>query len=103
MKSKSLNQNFEVYFQASLLNIPYDPILQDLAISPRNMSAAEIVEYWLELIETKDVTEWYYVLKMIDIPSLQKTFSGLFTHIMLLDFGYNATVDIARPFMGSLL
>ena len=85
-----------------MLNIPYDPILHDLSISPRNMSAAEIVEYWLDVIETKDVTEWYNDLKIITIPSLQKTFSGLFTHLMLLDFGYNATVDVARPFMGSL-
>ena len=83
-----------------MLNIPYDPILHDLTITPRNMSAAEIVEYWLDIIETKDVTEWYDDLRMIDIPSLQKTFSGLLTHIMLLDFGFNATVDIGRPFMG---
>ena len=84
-----------------MLNIPFDPILHDLTISPRNMSAAEIVEYWLENIEVKDVTEWYKALKIIDIPSLQLTFSGLFTHIMLLDFGYNDTLAIAKPIMGN--
>ena len=86
-----------------MLNIPYDPILHDLSITPRNMSAAEIVEYWLVTFDTKDVSEWYDDLRMIDIPPLQKTFSGLFTHIMLLDFGFNATVDIGRPFMGNTL
>ena len=30
-----------------MTNIPYDPILHDLSISPRNMTSAEIVEYWL--------------------------------------------------------
>lgn len=30
-----------------MVNIPYDPILHDLSLSPREMSAAEIVEYWL--------------------------------------------------------
>ena len=30
-----------------MTNIPYDPILHDLSISPRNMTSAEIVQYWL--------------------------------------------------------
>ena len=30
-----------------MINIPYDPILHDLSLTPREMSAAEIVEYWL--------------------------------------------------------
>ena len=30
-----------------MVNIPYDPILHDLSLTPREMSAAEIVEYWL--------------------------------------------------------
>ena len=33
--------------KASMTNIPYDPILHDLSISPRNMTSAEIVQYWL--------------------------------------------------------
>ena len=53
-----------------MLNIPYDPILHDLTISPRNMSAAEIVEYWLQTIETKDVTEWYEDLKIAVVLSI---------------------------------
>ena len=33
--------------QASMINIPYNPILHDLSLTPRPMSAAEIVEFWL--------------------------------------------------------
>lgn len=54
---------------------------------------------YLEVFDTKDVTEWYEALIEIDIPSLQHIFSGLFTHIMILDFGYNNTIAIAEPFM----
>ena len=36
-----------VIHQAAVENIPYDPILHDLSISPRNMTSAEIVQYWL--------------------------------------------------------
>ena len=36
-----------VLVKASMVNIPYDPILHDLSLTPREMSAAEIVEYWL--------------------------------------------------------
>ena len=54
---------------------------------------------YLEVFDTKDVTEWYEALIEIDIPSLQHIFSGLFTHIMILDLGYNNTIAIAEPFM----
>ena len=36
-----------VLVKASMVNIPYDPILHDLSLTPREMSGAEIVEYWL--------------------------------------------------------
>ena len=36
-----------ILHQASMMNIPYDPILHDLSVTPRDRSAAEIVEYWL--------------------------------------------------------
>merc|ERR1719192_1416934 len=35
-----------ILHQASMVNIPYDPVLHDLSISPRNMTAMEIVEFW---------------------------------------------------------
>ena len=30
-----------------MINIPYNPVLHDLSLTPRPMSAAEIVEFWL--------------------------------------------------------
>ena len=36
-----------ILHQASMTNIPYDPILHDLSPTPRNISAAGIVEKWL--------------------------------------------------------
>jgi len=88
-----------ILHQASLNNIPYDPILHDLSITPRPLSAAEIVEYWLDMLNTKDVTEWSGHFHQIDIPNLMETFSGIFTHIFMLEFGYNTTVTIAVPLM----
>ena len=67
---------------------------------PRNMTAGQIVEYWLEMYETKDVMEWYDHMEVIDMPSLQLSFAGMFGHIMLLEWGYNRTVTIATPFLG---
>ena len=80
--------------------LPYSPVLHDLSLTPRNMRAVEVVEFWLEMYETKDVTEWYDHMELIDMPSLQLCFAGMFGHIMLLEWGYNQTVDIATPFMG---
>ena len=86
--------------QTLLKTVPYNPILHDLSLSPRSMTAEEIVQYWLEMYETKDVMEWYDHMEIIDMPSLQLSFAGMFGHIMLLEWGYNQTVDIATPFMG---
>ena len=66
------------------------------------MSAAEIVDYWLDMFETTDVTEWFEAFHIIDIPPLQKTFSGIFGHILLLEYGFNRTVEIATPIMNLL-
>ena len=103
-------------FKASMTNFPYDPILHDLSISPRNMTSAEIVQYWLgdlslffiqnnwlkisDMFQFKDVTQWNQTLQIVDIPSLQFTFSGIFGHLLMLEFGYNTTLTIAEPFMG---
>ena len=71
-----------------------------MLVSTRNMTAGEIVEYWLDMYETKDVMEWYDHMEIIDMPSLQLSFAGMFGHIMLLEWGYNQTVTIATPFLG---
>ena len=44
-----------------MTNIPYDPILHDLSISPRNMTSAEIVQYWLgdlSFVFLSNITGW---------------------------------------------
>ena len=55
------------------------------------------------MLNTKDVTEWSGHFHQIDIPNLMETFSGIFTHIFMLEFGYNTTVTIAVPLMGNLV
>ena len=89
-----------VLHQTMLASVPFNPVLHDLSLSPRNMTAEEIVKFWLEMYETKDVMEWYDHMEIIDMPSLQLSFAGMFGHIMLLEWGYNQTVTIATPFLG---
>ena len=82
-------------------NIPYDPIIHDLSETPRERSANEIVEYWLDTFQTKNVLMWTDALHSTDIPTISFTFSGIFGHILLLEYGYNTTVSIAEPIMGT--
>jgi len=104
MLQDNISNNLFTYIlhQASMKNIPYDPILHDLSVTPRTMTSEEIVDYWLDMFDTVNVAEWNETLHQVDLPSLQFTFSGIFTHIMLLDFGYNSTVAVALPFMDLL-
>ena len=88
-----------ILHQTLLKTVPYNPILHDLSLSPRNMKAEEIVTYWLEMYETKDVMEWYDHMEIIDTPRIQMSFAGSFGHIMLLEWGLNQTVTIATPLM----
>ena len=52
------------------------------------------------MFQFKDVTQWNQTLQIVDVPSLQFTFSGIFGHLLMLEFGYNTTLTIAEPFMG---
>ena len=52
------------------------------------------------MFKFKDVTQWNQTLQIVDVPSLQFTFSGIFGHLLMLEFGYNTTLTIAEPFMG---
>ena len=54
----------------------------------------------LDMFQFKDVTQWNQTLQIVDVPSLQFTFSGIFGHLLMLEFGYNTTLTIAEPFMG---
>ena len=48
-----------------------------------------------------DVTDWSAHFHIIDIPDLKIVFSGIFGHILLLQFDLNTTIAIAEPFMGN--
>ena len=56
------------------------------------------------MLNTKNVTEWAVAFKEIDddMPTISFTFAGIFGHILLLEFGLNATITIAEPFMGKI-
>ena len=88
-----------ILHQAGLVNVPYNPVLHDLSLTPRNMKAEEVVEYWMEMYETKDVMEWYDHMEIIDMPRIQMSFAGTFGHVMLLEWGFNQTIAIATPLM----
>lgn len=100
--TKSNDLFIYILHQASMINIPYDPILHDLSLTPRVMSAPEIVEYWLDMFDTKPVTQWNAAFEIVDIPGIQKQFSAVFGKILLLEFGYNGTITIATPLMDLL-
>ena len=58
--------------------------------------------FFLEIFSTKDVTEWTPALHDTDIPPITFIFSGILTHLMVLDFGTNTTITIAKPLMGKI-
>ena len=90
-----------ILHQAGLVNVPYNPVLHDLSLTPRPMSAWQTVDYWVEMFDSVDVTEWSQYLDAIDLPRLQMSFAEMFGHILLLEFGYNNTIAIATPIMGN--
>lgn len=57
--------------------------------------------YSLEMVNTQDVSEWSQTFHEIDVPNLMFSFSGILSHIIMLDYGYNTTVEIAVPLMGN--
>ena len=47
-----------------MVNIPYDPVLHDLSITPRNMTAMEIVEFWLgNILPHFQICQMYLLLQ----------------------------------------
>ena len=100
-----------------MTNFAYNSILHDLSFTPREMSAAETVAFWLggsgnffllkyfqqtflEMFQTKNVTEWTETFRAVDLPDLRLTFAGLFGHLLLLQFDFNTTVAITSPLIG---
>ena len=57
-------QNNMFLCKASMVNIPYDPVLHDLSITPRNMTAMEIVEFWLgNILPNFHICQMYLLLQ----------------------------------------
>jgi len=73
-----------IIYQAGVSNIPYNPVIHDLAVQPRSLNAEEIVAVLFDMYETKPVTSWMSICETISMPSLQRTFTGIFGYIMTL-------------------
>jgi len=91
-----------IIYQAGVSNIPYNPVVHDLALEPRPLSAEGIVALLFDMYESKPVSSWMSICNTISMPSLQRTFTGIFGYILtlLLD---PATVDQMVPFFLDLL
>ena len=61
-----------------------------------------MVDYWLEMFNTLPVSEWSEAMTMLDIPILQKTFSGIFGYILMLESDLETTISVATPLMDLL-
>merc|ERR1711936_509573 len=91
-----------VIYQGAVDNIPYDPIIHDLALSPRNMSAAEIVELWLDMYNLP-VEEWFHAADHFNVmPTLQRSFAGIFGYILAVITDLETAIAAATPFMDLL-
>ena len=53
-----------------------------------------------DMFNTLDVADWSAHFHIVDIPDLKFIFSGIFGHILMLQFDLNTTIAIAEPFMG---
>ena len=76
---------FAIY-QAAVANIPYDPIIHDLDYEPRARSAEQAVDAFLDMYDNKPVEEWHQLTSDIDLPSIWKTFGGIFGYILTVLF-----------------
>ena len=56
-----------------------------------------------DMVSTQDVSDWSQTFHEIDVPNIMFSFSGILSHIIMLDYGYNTTVEIAVPLMGNCL
>lgn len=54
------------------------------------------------MVETQDVSEWSQTFHKIDVPNIMLSFSGIISHILMLEYGYNTTVEIAVPLMSNI-
>ena len=83
-----------ILHQVGLVNVPYNPVLHDLSLTPRPMSAWQTVDYWLEMFDSLEVTEWSQYLDAIDLPRLQMSFT------LNWKIGKPTAILFKRPFLG---
>lgn len=57
-------------------------IVTDLSFSPRNMSALQLSEEFINQYMTKPVDEWYDFTKSLDIPDYYLSFAGIVSTIV---------------------
>ena len=92
-----------VIHQAAVANIPYDPIIHDLSYTPREISGEEIVDLWLDMFETLPVEEWYDAAESFNVmPSIQRSFGGIFGYISGLLFDAETAISVTTPFLDAL-
>jgi len=91
-----------IIYQAGVSNIPYNPVIHDLALESRPLSAEGIVDVLFDMYESQPVSSWLTTCNTISMPSLQRTFTGIFGYILtiLLD---PDTVDQMVPVFLDLL
>jgi len=91
-----------VIHQAAVANLEYNPIIHDLALEPRALSAEEAVDTWLDMYDNKPVSEWLDTTRNMNLPSVQRNFEGIigFAFTLLLD---PETVDqVVEPILDLL-
>merc|ERR1712172_157936 len=73
-----------IIYQAGVSNIAYDPVIHDLDLEPRPLSAEGIVAELFHMYESQPVSSWLSICNTISMPSLQRTFTGIFGYILTL-------------------
>jgi len=97
------NQLFPyIIYQAGVSNIPYDPVIHDLAYQPRAASGAEAVDIILDAYDNAPVYEWDAIQEGIDLPNLQRTFAGIFGYIVSLLLDPESGDQLLTPFLDLL-
>ena len=101
-------------YQAGVSSLPPGSALHDLALTPRNRTAAQagsrlarsdidivpqMVDYWLEVLDTQSVEEWR-ALDDMELPSLQRSFAGMVGLLVHLETGnLTTTLAICQPLL----
>merc|ERR1712179_323930 len=104
-RQDSISNNLFAYviYQGAVANIPYNSVIHDLAYQPRNITGEEIVELLLDTYENQPVEEWNNAEDIfVDVPSLQRSFAGIFGYILVLVTDLENAIAAAPPFLDLL-